>query len=157
MDNPIHLASVRELGAEPVPMTWGDEVLTALRTKAIDGQENPVAIIWANRMDKIQKHLILTGHFYSSAPLCMNKTKFDSLKPQWQTVFIEAAREAATFEKNIIRSGEKEQLKDLKNKGMEIHDIDSQLFVNAMNPVYSSYLSKYPAWAAVEQKIRMLS
>ena len=102
MDNPVHLASVRELGAEPVPMSWGDEVLTALRTKAIDGQENPVGIIWANEMDKIQKYLSLTGLFYSSAPFCMNKTKFDSLKTQWQTMFMEAAKEAAAFEKKII-------------------------------------------------------
>jgi tripartite ATP-independent transporter DctP family solute receptor len=157
MDNPIHLASVRELGAEPAPMSWGEEVLTALRTKTIDGQENPVAIIHANEMDKIQNHLSLTGHFYSSAPLCMNKTKFDALKPQWQTLFMETAREAAVFERKIIRKEEKNQLKELKNMGMEIHEIDSQLFVDAVKPVYSSYLSKYPAWMAVEQKIRAIS
>jgi tripartite ATP-independent transporter DctP family solute receptor len=156
MDNPVHLASVRELGAEPVPMSWGDEVLTALRTGSIDGQENPVAIISANEMDKFQKHLSLTGHFYSSAPLCMNKTKFDALKTRWQTIFAEAAEEAAAFERTIIRNGEEEQLRELKNSGMEIHDIDRQRFIDAMNPVYSSYLKKYPAWEAVVQKIRSI-
>jgi tripartite ATP-independent transporter DctP family solute receptor len=157
MDNPVHLASVRELGADPVPMSWGDEVLTALRTKSIDGQENPVAIIGANEMDKFQKHLSLTGHFYSSAPLCMNKVKFDALTPSWQTIFGEAAREAAAFERTIIRNGEEEQLRELENRGMEIHDIDRQLFIDAMNPVYTSYLKKYPAWEAVVQKIRAIS
>jgi tripartite ATP-independent transporter DctP family solute receptor len=157
MDNPIHLASVRELGAEPVPMSWGDEVLTALRTRSIDGQENPVAIISANEMNKFQKHLSLTGHFYSSAPLCMNKTKFEALKAQWQTIFVEAAREAAAFERTIIRSGEEKQLRELESGGMEIHDIDRQLFIDAMNPVYSSFLKKYPAWEAVVQKIRAIS
>lgn len=157
MDNPVHLASVRELGANPVPMSWGDEVLTALRAKAIDGQENPVAIILANEMDKFQNYLSLTGHFYSSAPLCMNKTKFDSLKSQWQTIFIEAAREAASFERKIIRKKEKEQLKELKNKGMDIREIDAQLFIDAMKPVYSSFLNRYPAWEAVEQKIKAVS
>jgi tripartite ATP-independent transporter DctP family solute receptor len=157
MDNPVHLTSVRELGAEPVPMSWGDEVLTALRTKSIDGQENPVGIIYANDMGSFQKHLSLTGHFYSSAPLCMNKTKFDSLKAQWQTLFSEAAREAAAFERKMIRSEEEEQLRELKNKGMVIHDVDKKLFIDAMQPVYSSYLNKYPAWEAVEQKIRNIN
>jgi TRAP-type C4-dicarboxylate transport system substrate-binding protein len=138
-------------------MSWGDEVLTALRTKSIDGQENPVAIIGANEMDKFQKHLSLTGHFYSSAPLCMNKVKFDALTPSWQTIFGEAAREAAAFERTIIRNGEEEQLRELENRGMEIHDIDRQLFIDAMNPVYTSYLKKYPAWEAVVQKIRAIS
>jgi tripartite ATP-independent transporter DctP family solute receptor len=156
MDNPIHLMSVRELGADPVAMSWGTEVLTALRTQSIDGQENPVAIIWANEMYKTQKHLSLTGHFYSSAPLCMNGTKYSALKPQWQQVFVEAAREAAMFERTLIRNGEKEQIKELENKGMAIHDIDRQPFVNAMNPVYSFYLSKYPAWKAVEEQIRSI-
>jgi tripartite ATP-independent transporter DctP family solute receptor len=154
MDNPIHMASVRELGADPVPMSWGEEVLTALKTKSVDGQENPTAIISANEMDKIQKHLSLTGHFYSSAPLCMSQTKFDALKPSWQTLFAEAAMEAAVFERKIIRDGETEQIRELGNRGMEVHEIDKQLFIDAMNSVYTFYLSKYPAWEEVVQKIR---
>jgi tripartite ATP-independent transporter DctP family solute receptor len=157
MDNPIHLASMRELGAKPVPMSWGDEVLTALQTKAVDGQDNPVAIILANEMDKFQNHLSLTGHFYSSATLCMNKTKFDSLKPQWQAIFIEAAREAAAFERKFIRKKEKEHIQELKDKGMDIREIDTQLFADAMKPVYLAFLNRFPAWKAVEQEIRAVS
>jgi tripartite ATP-independent transporter DctP family solute receptor len=157
MDNPIHLASIRELGAEPIPMAWGDEVLAALQKKTIDGQENPVGIIWANAMEKLQEHMSLTGHFYSSAPLCMNKTKFDSLKPEWQTIFMEAAREAADIERKIIRDEEQEQLKELKNRGMDIRSIDTELFIEAMKPVYTTFLNKYPSWEAVENKIRAIS
>jgi tripartite ATP-independent transporter DctP family solute receptor len=157
MDNPIHLASVRELGAEPIPMGWGDEVIKALRKKSIDGQENPVAIIWANEMEKFQKYMSLTGHFYSSAPLCMNKTKFDSLKTEWQTIFVDAAREAAAFERKIIRDGEKEQLEELKTRGMDIRSLDTQFFIDAMKPVYTTFLNKYPSWEAVENKIRAIS
>ena len=40
MENPVHLASVRSLGAQAVPMSWG-EVYTSLQTGVIDGQENP--------------------------------------------------------------------------------------------------------------------
>jgi len=157
MDNPIHLASIRELGAEPIPMAWGDEVLTALQKKTIDGQENPVGIIWANGMEKLQEHMSLTGHFYSSAPLCMNQTKFDSLKPEWQTIFMEAAREAADIERKIIRDQEQEQLKELKTRGMDIRSIDTELFIDAMKPVYTTFLNKYPSWEAVENKIRAIS
>ena len=44
MENPVHLASVRQLGAQAVPMSWG-EVYTSLQTGVIDGQENPVVIV----------------------------------------------------------------------------------------------------------------
>ncbi|MCP4666858.1 MAG: DctP family TRAP transporter solute-binding subunit, partial [Deltaproteobacteria bacterium] len=70
MENPVHLASVRQLGAQAVPMSWG-EVYTSLQTKVIDGQENPIAIIHAFKLSEVQKYVSLTGHFYSPAPLTM--------------------------------------------------------------------------------------
>jgi tripartite ATP-independent transporter DctP family solute receptor len=66
MENPVHLASVRELGAQAVPMSWG-EVYTSLQTKVIDGQENPVAIIHSYKLNEVQKYLSLTGHFCSGS------------------------------------------------------------------------------------------
>jgi tripartite ATP-independent transporter DctP family solute receptor len=44
MENPIHLAAWRALGANPTPMSYG-EVFTALQQGTIDGQENPYAQI----------------------------------------------------------------------------------------------------------------
>lgn len=154
MDNPVHMASVRALGAEPVPMKWGPKVLDALQTDVINGQENPVPIIWANKMNEVQKHLSLTGHFYSPAPLCMNKNKFESLKPDWQVVFLQAAKEAAVFERKIVRDIEKKQIEDLRSGGMDTRTVDRQLFVEAMESVHSFFLSKYPAWEKAAQKIR---
>jgi TRAP-type mannitol/chloroaromatic compound transport system permease large subunit len=49
MENPVHLASVRQLGAQAVPMSWG-EVYTSLQTGVIDGQENPFFILTGNLM-----------------------------------------------------------------------------------------------------------
>jgi len=153
MENPVHLASVRQLGAQAVPMSWG-EVYTSLQTKVIDGQENPVAIIHAYKLNEVQKYLSLTGHFYSPAPLTMNLKRFESLKPKWQGLFIKTAIEVAAFERKIIRDNEQRQLKDIRAWGMDVRNVEKKSFFNAMQPVYDKYIEKYPTWESVIKDIK---
>ena len=153
MENPVHLASVRSLGAQAVPMSWG-EVYTSLQTGVIDGQENPVAIIWVNKMNEVQKYLSLTGHFYSPAPMTMSKRKFDKLKPEWQELFIKAALEAAAYERKTIRDAEKSQVTDLKSWGMDVRTVDKQPFVEAMKPAYADFYKQNPSWEAIVKEVR---
>ena len=153
MENPVHLASVRQLGAQAVPMSWG-EVYTSLQTKVIDGQENPVAIIHGYKLNEVQKYLSLTGHFYSPAPLTMSLRRFTSLKPEWQKLFIETAVEVATYERKIIRDNEQKQIRDLKAWGMDVRTVDKAIFVEAMEPVYSTFAKQYPEWKPMIERIR---
>lgn len=153
MENPVHLASVRQLGAQAVPMSWG-EVYTSLQTKVIDGQENPVAIIHAYKLNEVQRYLSLTGHFYSPAPLTMSLKRFKSLKPEWQRLFIKTAVEVAAFERKIIRDNEQRQLKDLKAWGTDVRTVDKGIFLKATQPVYDKYIKRYPDWERVIKKIR---
>ncbi|MBN2033196.1 MAG: TRAP transporter substrate-binding protein [Deltaproteobacteria bacterium] len=153
MENPVHLASVRQLGAQAVPMSWG-EVYTALQTGVIDGQENPIAIIYAYKMSEVQKYLTLSGHFYSPAPLSMSLKKYNNLKPKWQALFSEAALKAAAFERKLIRDSENRQLEELKGMGMEVHTVEKDLFVEAMAPVYEKFYEKYPGWKEIVERVR---
>ena len=153
MENPVHLASVRQLGAQAVPMSWG-EVYTSLQTKVIDGQENPIAIVHAYKLSEVQKFLSLTGHFYSPSPLSMSLKKFKQLKPEWQKLFKEAAIKAAAYERKLIRDNEAKQLKEIKARGMVVDTVDKAVFIEAMDPVYNKFYEKYPDWKGIVDKIR---
>jgi len=153
MENPVHLASVRQLGAQAVPMSWG-EVYTSLQTKVIDGQENPVAIIHTFKLNEVQKYLSLTGHFYSPAPLTMGLKRFKSLKSEWQELFIKTAVEVAAYERKIIRDNEQRQIRDLKAWGMDVRNVDKTIFVNAMERVYAKFIKQYPDWEPIIRRIR---
>jgi len=153
MENPVHLASVRQLGAQAVPMSWG-EVYTSLQTGVIDGQENPVAIVFAFKLSEVQKYLSLTGHFYSPAPLSMSLKKFNALKPEYQQVMLAAALQAAAYERKLIRDNEAKQLAALKEQGMVVSEVEKTAFVEAMAPVYEQFGKKYPGWRAVLEQIR---
>ena len=152
MENPVHLASVRELGAQAVPMSWG-EVYTSLQTKVIDGQENPVAIIHSYKLNEVQKYLSLTGHFYSPAPLTMSLKRFKSLKPEWQKLFIKTVVEVAAYERKIIRDNEQKQIRDLKAWGMDVRTVDKAIFFTAMKPVYAKFIKQYPDWEPIIERI----
>ncbi len=152
MENPVHLASVRQLGAQAVPMSWG-EVYTSLQTGVIDGQENPVAIIHSYKLNEVQKHLSLTGHFYSPAPLTMSLERFKSLKPEWQGLFIKTAAEVAAYERKIIRDNEQKQIRDLKAWGMDVRTVDKAIFFAAMKPVYIKFIKQYPDWEPIIEMI----
>ncbi|MFQ5841073.1 MAG: DctP family TRAP transporter solute-binding subunit [Thermodesulfobacteriota bacterium] len=153
MENPVHLASVRELGAQAVPMSWG-EVYTSLQTKVIDGQENPVAIIHSYKLNEVQQYLSLTGHFYSPAPLTMSLRRFTSLKPEWQRLFITTAVEVAAYERKVIRDNEQKQIRDLKAWGMDVRTVDKAIFLTAMKPVYAKFIKQYPDWEPIIERIR---
>lgn len=153
MENPVHLASVRELGAQAVPMSWG-EVYMSLQTKVIDGQENPVAVIHGYKLNEVQKYLSLTGHFYSPAPLTMSLHRFSSLKPEWQRLFITTAVEVAAYERKVIRDNEQKQIRDLKAWGMDVRTVDKAIFLTAMKPVYAKFIKQYPDWEPIIERIR---
>ena len=142
MENEIHLESFRLLGANPTPMAWG-EALTALKQGTIDGQENPVNIIYTHGIYDFQKNLALTAHFYSPAILLMNLKKYEELSPPDRKAILEAAQIAGRYEKELIRKGEAETLKKLENLGMRVTVPDRSFFRKAMAPVYNKYQSRF--------------
>lgn len=142
MENPVHQETFRVLGADPTPMAWS-EVFTALQQKTIDGQENPIPIIYNQKIYEAQKYLALTGHFYSPSLLLMSKAAFDKLTPEQQKIIQEAAIEAANYEREQIKKQEDEQVDKLKTAGMEITEPDRAAFQEATKSVYDKFAPQF--------------
>ena len=142
MENQVHLASFRLLGANPTPMAWG-EALTALKQGTIDGQENPINIIYTHGIYDLQEYLAITAHFYSPALLLMNRKTYAELSSSDKKAFREAAQIAGRFEKEHIRKNEAKTLEKLEALGMQVTRPDRSLFRKAMAPVYQKYQSRF--------------
>lgn len=138
MENKIHMASFRVLGADPTPMAFG-ELFTALQQKTVDAQENPIPIIYTSNFYEVQDYLSLTGHFYAAAPLLISKSLWDSLSPEDQEIIYESALEARDFERGLIRQMDEEYIDELAERGMEIIEVDKDAWFQAMQPVYEEY------------------
>jgi len=142
MENKIHLASFKAWGASPTPMAWG-EVYTALQQKTIDGQENPIAIIYTAKLYEVQKYLALTGHFYSPSPLLMSLKAYNGLPRDIQKIMLDAAIECATFERNLLRDEEARQITELKGRGMQVTTPDKKPFQDAAASVYREFEAQF--------------
>lgn len=142
MENPIHLATFRTLGAYPVPIPFG-ELFTALQQKTVDGQENPLVIISTSKFAEVQKYLSLTGHFYAPAVLILSKDFWDNtLDDELRKIFIETEQKAREWQRNFCIEIEAKLVDSLKEEGMEISVPDKAVWFEAAKPVYQEFEEK---------------
>jgi tripartite ATP-independent transporter DctP family solute receptor len=119
--SPIYIDLFNTLGANPVPMTFG-EVYGALESKAIDGQDNPVAVIESAKFAEVQKYLSLTRHLYTAMPILMSKKTWDSLSPAEHKIIQDAAQEAKQEERKLIAAKETQAIDGLR-KSMQVNEL----------------------------------
>lgn len=142
MENQVHMDAFSALGMDPTPMAWS-EVFTALQQGVIDGQENPIAVIYSNAVYEAQQYLAITNHVYSPSLILFSKTVFDSLDPAYQTALMEAAQEAADYERSCCEDSEAEQIAEMEAAGVEVTYPDVAEFQAAMSPVYEKYAEQF--------------
>ncbi len=143
MENPVHIAAYKGFGIITTPMAF-TEVFTALQQGTVDGQENPVSVITAAKLDQVQKYMTLTGHVYSPALILMSKAQYDKLSPADKQAFGEAAKEAVKVNRARIDEDEKRAVADLRAKGMIIvENVDKAKFQAALAPTFSDFGKKF--------------
>lgn len=140
MENEVYTATFKALGVNAVPMAWS-EALTAMQQGTIEGEENPINVIYSYGLwDYGQKYVTLDRHSYATAIITMSLDKFNELDEATQQIFVEAAQEAAEYERAWVADQEAGQLETIKSNGVEVvekPDVDS--FREAVQPVYEAY------------------
>lgn len=143
MENRVHQAAFRQLGADATPMAWG-EVFTSLQQGLLDAQENPIPIVSTFKLYEVQKFLALTGHVYSPAPVLLSKKSWDKMPADLRKILLEAAVEVAKVQRQLNRTQEQKQLGELKAKGMTvIEEPDRAAFRDAMRPVVEQFQGQF--------------
>jgi TRAP-type transport system periplasmic protein len=93
------------LGANPLQMSFAD-LQPALSTGAVDGQENPVNLFLAFRMDTLaQRHMTIWNYVNDALIFGLSKTVMASFTPADQELVRECAREAARNNIALARRG----------------------------------------------------
>ncbi|MCR4426928.1 MAG: DctP family TRAP transporter solute-binding subunit [Firmicutes bacterium] len=142
---PIYVDIFRALGANPIAMQWG-EVFTALQTRTIDGQENPIAgIIIPTKVYEVQKYLTDWHYSYDALVLAVNKDSWATIDPANQEIVRQCAKEAMEFEVALSRSELDKGLKFLAEKGMHITHLtpaQQKVFRDKTADVYNKWAEK---------------
>ncbi len=128
-------------GANPATMTMS-EVFTALQQGTVDGQENPIDVIYSSKLQEVQKHVTMWNYSYDPLILGMNKKLFDSLSEEDQQILLTAAENANKFQIDLARETEKEQMKEMEEVGVSFYyPTEEELagFKEKAQPIYDKY------------------
>ena len=117
---PLYVEMVKGLGGEPTPIAWS-ELPNALATGVVDGQENPVGVIYNNQLYKLQKYLTLDGHVYGADFIIISDEFFQSLPAKDQAIIKKAARIAGTMGRAIQEFNTAEGVTKVAAAGMQVY------------------------------------
>lgn len=125
--SPIFSETLTALGANPTQMSWAD-AQPALATGAVDGQENPLTIFTAARLQTVgQKYVTLWGYVADPLIFVVNKDVWASWTPADQAIVRQAARDAGR--ENIvaarrgITAADRSVLDEIKALGVTITEL----------------------------------
>ena len=136
-----NLAYAKYTEAAPTPMAFS-EVYLALQTNAVDGQENPLSTIKAQKFYEVQKYLAMTNHILNDQLYLVSNVTMEELPENLQKVVKESAEVAAEYHTKLFMDEEK-SLKDFfKSKGVTITEPNLVDFKKAMKPFYDEYIKK---------------
>lgn len=148
--NAINVDWVKALGANPTPMAF-PEVYAGLEGRAIDGQENPLSVILANKFYEVQKHLVLSNHQYNPQSLIFSKKVWDGLSADEKKIVQDSAVEAARFQRQVNRELAAGQLAELKKAGMQVTELsaaEQAKLRDKLKPVIDKHGAEIPATVA---------
>ncbi|MCI5865698.1 MAG: DctP family TRAP transporter solute-binding subunit [Cloacibacillus porcorum] len=141
MENPMHIAFFKELGANPTPMSWG-ELYTALQQGTVDAEENPYAMIDDGKFYEVQKYVSETGHVFSYEILIANKKFMDKLPADLRKVVVDAAHKAIMTQRASLEKEEAAFKAKVTKAGLTANELTPEQkkpFVDATKKVYAQF------------------
>lgn len=135
--SPMIIETINGLGANATPMAF-TELYSALETRAVDGQENPAAVIEVNKFYEVQKHLALTRHQYNPLIVLISQKVWDQLNADERKLITDAALEAGLHQRKVSREMDAKAVAALKGHGMQVTEISAaerQRMIERLKPV----------------------
>jgi len=147
------------LGASPTPINF-NELYSALQTKLVEGQENPLAIISSARLYEVQKFCSLTNHVWDAYWILGNRKAFERLPKDIQDIVRRELDKAATDERADIAALSVSLRTDLTAKGVQIIEPDKRAFKDALakGTFYKDLRAKFgeEAWKLLQDSVGAL-
>jgi tripartite ATP-independent transporter DctP family solute receptor len=151
---PILTSLFRALDAGPAPINF-NELYSALQTKVVDGQENPLPIIATTRLYEVQKTCSLTGHVWDGYWILGNKRTFERLPQDVRDIVTREFDRSAAEERADIAKLSESLRQELTAKGLQFIEVNRAPFRDALGKTsfYKEWKSKFgdEAWTYLEK------
>ncbi len=158
--SPLWTSMFKAFGASPASINFS-EVYSALETKIVEGQENPLSLIASNKFYEVQKYVSLTNHMWDGFWTLVNGRAWASLPKDLQEIVASNINEAAIREREDIRKLNNSLRDKLTEQGMIFNETDPKNFRATLRAAgfYSEWKEKYgpEAWAVFEKQVGALT
>jgi len=129
-----YVESLTALGANPTPMAFA-EVYTALQTGVVDGQENPIETIWAQKFHEVQEAIAMVSYIDKPAYVMIGQPFWSRLSEEERAVFQDAQVASRTVVEEILPRQQEELIEKMKAEGIVFTYPDQEEFIEATQPV----------------------
>jgi tripartite ATP-independent transporter DctP family solute receptor len=141
MQSPIIMEQFKALGANPVPISFG-ETYNALQQHVVECQENPLVSITKMKFYEVQTNMIISNHAYLGYAFVFSKKWFDGLKPEYRKILVDAAREMTPFEREETARREAGYVETIRKSGTTVTELTPgqlEKFREATSPVQKKF------------------
>lgn len=156
---PMLTSVFKSLEASATPINF-NELYSALQTKVVEGQENPLAIIASARLYEVQKYCSMTGHVWDGYVMLGNRRSWAALPEDVRTIVIREFDVSGMAERADIAELSQSLRQDLTAKGVTFLDVNRELFRAALakTSFYGDWRVKYgdEAWGLLEAAVGKL-
>ena len=158
--SPLWTSMFKALDASPASINF-NEVYSALQTKIVDGQENPLAIIATAKLYEVQKYCSLTNHMWDGFWFLANRRAWESLPDDVRGIVAKHINAAGLKERDDVAKLNATLAQDLAAKGLIFNRPDPTPFRDKLRAAgfYTEWKGKYgdEAWSLLERSVGKLA
>ena len=158
--SPLSISMFKGLGASPASLQFS-EVYSALQTKIVDAQENPLPIIQVAKLYEVQKFCSLTNHIWDGYWFIANGRAWEALPADLKTIVARAINEAGLKQRDDIKKLNESVVGDLEAKGLTINRPTAETFRAKLREsgFYGEWKGRFgpEAWALLEGTVGKLA
>ena len=158
--SPLWISMFKAFDASPASINF-NEVYSALQTKIVEGQENPLALISTAKLYEVQKYCSLTNHMWDGFWFLANRRAWEALPADLRTIVARNINAAAIKEREDIEKLNVTVKADLAGKGLTFNQPDVIPFRDKLRSAgfYSEWKVKYgdQAWSLLEKSVGELA
>jgi tripartite ATP-independent transporter DctP family solute receptor len=136
----LWVSLLQAMGANATPMPYG-EVYTALKVGTVDGAENNFPSYDTSRHFEVAKFYAMTEHSMAPEMLLMSKKVWDTLTPDEQKIFRDAAKESVPNMRKLWDEKEDKSKAAVLAGGAQVIEVDKKSFQDVMGPVYDKFIT----------------
>jgi len=158
--SPMGISMFKALSASPTSLQFS-EVYSALQTKVVDAQENPLAIVQTAKLYEVQKFCSLTNHSWDGYHLVINGRAWRGLPDDLKEIYTRAFNEAGLLQREDVRKLNESLQAELTSKGLTFNAADPKTFRDQLRQAgyYAEWKGKFgdEAWALLESTVGKVS